>query len=183
MTALKSYPGPFFFFVLISFFATLTMSNFFRSIASLSRTLTQALAPAAVLILALIIYTGFAIPVNYMHGWSRWINYLNPIAYAFESLMINEFHDREFSCSIFIPSGPSYASATGTERICSSVGSVAGSSYVNGDAYINSAYQYYHSHKWRNLGILIAFMFGLMAVYLVATGEHDSTHLVQSRLF
>jgi ATP-binding cassette subfamily G (WHITE) protein 2 (PDR) len=173
MTPLRlTYLGPFFFFVLISFFATLTMSNFFRSIASLSRTLTQALAPAAVLILALIIYTGFAIPVNYMHGWSRWINYLNPIAYAFESLMINEFHDREFSCSIFVPSGPSYASATGTERICSSVGSVAGSSYVNGDAYINSAYQYYHSHKWRNLGILIAFMFGLMAVYLVATGEH-----------
>jgi ATP-binding cassette subfamily G (WHITE) protein 2 (PDR) len=171
MTNLRREPGAFFFFVLISFFSTLAMSMFFRSIASLSRTLTQALAPAAVLILALIIYTGFAIPVTYMHGWSRWINYLNPIAYAFESLMINEFHGREFACSSFVPSGPAYASATGTETVCSAVGSVAGSSVVNGDAYINSAYQYYYSHKWRNLGIIIGFMLGLMAVYLLATGK------------
>jgi ATP-binding cassette subfamily G (WHITE) protein 2 (PDR) len=25
-----------------------------------------------------------------MHPWFRWINYLDPVAYAFESLMINE---------------------------------------------------------------------------------------------
>jgi ATP-binding cassette subfamily G (WHITE) protein 2 (PDR) len=50
--------------ILCSFTLTLTMSMFFRSIASLSRTLSQALAPAAILILALIIYTGFALPVK-----------------------------------------------------------------------------------------------------------------------
>lgn len=74
---------------------------FFRSIASLSRTISQAQAPAAMLILALVIYTGFALPVTqvrpsrwvmslvnwsrfdrYMHGWSRWINYVDPIAYG-----------------------------------------------------------------------------------------------------
>jgi ABC-type multidrug transport system permease subunit len=68
----------------------MAMSMFFRSIGALSRTLAQAMAPAAVLILALIIYTGFAIPTSQMHPWFRWINYLDPVAYAFEALMINE---------------------------------------------------------------------------------------------
>ncbi|KAI5452128.1 Multidrug resistance protein [Naganishia albida] len=167
MTNLRREAGAFFFFYLISFFLTLTMSMFFRSIASLSRTLSQALAPAAILILALVIYTGFALPVtrdSYMHGWSRWINYLDPIAYGFESLMINEFHSRQFPCVAFVPSY-----GTGLERSCSTVGSVPGQDFVDGDAYINTAYAYYHSHKWRNFGILIAFMLALMALYLGAT--------------
>ncbi len=79
MTNLRREPGAFFFFLLISFFCTLTMSMFFRTIASLSRTLAGAMAPAAILILALVIYTGFVIPTRYMLGWSRWINYLDPI--------------------------------------------------------------------------------------------------------
>ena len=48
------------------------------------------MAPAAIFILALVIYTGFTIPVGAMHPWFRWINYLDPVAYAFEALMINE---------------------------------------------------------------------------------------------
>lgn len=72
LTNLRRTPGAFFFFLLISFFLTLVMSMLFRTIASVSRTLSQALAPAAILILAIVIYTGFAIPVNYMLGWARW---------------------------------------------------------------------------------------------------------------
>lgn len=168
MTNLRREPGPFFFFLLISFFLTLTMSMIFRTIASVSRTLAQAMAPAAILILAIVIYTGFAIPTTYMLGWSRWINYLDPIAYGFESLMINEFHGRSFVCSIFVPSGPGFANVGPNNHVCSAVGATAGSSVVNGDAYINSAFQYYHSHKWRNFGIIIAFMLFFMTTYLVA---------------
>lgn len=138
--------------MLISFTLTMVMSMFFRSIASLSRSLTQALAPAAIMILALVIYTGFAINVQNMRGWARWINYLDPIAYGFESLMINEFHGREYACSAFVPTGPGYEGATGEERVCSTVGSVAGSPVVNGDAYINGSYEYYHAHRVRGLG-------------------------------
>lgn len=63
MTNLRREPGRFFFFLLISFILTLVMSMMFRTIASVSRTLQQALTPAAILILAIVIYTGFAIPV------------------------------------------------------------------------------------------------------------------------
>lgn len=46
---------------------------------------------------------------------------------------------------------------------------MAGQSTVSGDAYINSAFQYYASHKWRNVGIIFAFTAGLMCLYLGAT--------------
>ena len=169
LTNLRREPGAFFFFVLISFCLTLTMSMFFRTIASLSRSLAQALAPAAVLILGLVMYTGFTIPIDYMLGWSRWINYIDPVSYGFESLMINEFHNRNFTCSDFIPRGPGYTDVAPENRVCGSVGSVPGLNYVNGDDYIETAFQYTRSHKWRNLGIIIAFMIGLMTIYLLAT--------------
>jgi len=162
MTNLRREPGPFFFFVLISFFLTLTMSMLFRTIAATSRTLTQALAPAAVLILAIIIYTGFVIPVPDMLGWARWINYIDPVAYGFESLMINEFAGRTFDCSAFVPAGPGYDTAGGLNRVCTTVGSAAGANVVSGTAYINTSFSYFESHKWRNLGIIIAIMIFLM---------------------
>ncbi|KIW10651.1 hypothetical protein PV08_11615 [Exophiala spinifera] len=167
LTNLRREAGAFFFFLLISFFLTLVMSMLFRTIASVSRTLSQALAPAAILILAIVIYTGFAIPVNYMLGWARWINYLDPVAYGFEALMINEFHGQRYDCATYVPSGSGYGEGI-AHRVCSAVGSVPGQTFVDGDVYINSAYKYYASHKWRNFGILWAFLFGLMFTYLVA---------------
>ena len=90
LTDLRRTPGAFFTFYLFSFTCVLAMSMVFRTIGALSRSLAQAMAPAAVFILALVIYTGFAVPIVDMHPWFRWINYLDPVAYAFESLMINE---------------------------------------------------------------------------------------------
>lgn len=126
----------------------------------------RAMAPAAVLILALIIYTGFTVPIRDMHPWFRWINYLDPVAYAFEALLINEFHNRRFECSAFVPS---YANVTPDQHICSAVGAAPGATYVEGDAYINASFKYYRSHLWRNLGILIGITIALCAVYLTAT--------------
>ena len=79
MANLRREPGPVFFFLFVSFILTLTLSMLFRTIASVSRSLAQALAPAAIIILAIVIFTGFAIPVNYMLGWCRWINYIDPV--------------------------------------------------------------------------------------------------------
>lgn len=83
--------------------------------------------------------------------------------------MINEFHARQFPCSDFIPSGPGYDGVAALQHVCSTVGSVAGVSYVEGDAYINIDFSYYYSHLWRNLGILIAEMIAFCAAYLTAT--------------
>ena len=168
LTNLRREPGAFFFYMLISFTATLVMSMLFRTIASVSRSLTQALAPTAVLLLALVIYTGFALPVPYMLGWSRWINYLDPIAYAFESLMINEFKGRSFDCTQFLPIGPGYDNVGALEKSCTTPGSVAGNPNVLGTDYIMSTYQYDPGNKWRNFGLLLVFLIGLMCTYLAA---------------
>ncbi|PNP43700.1 hypothetical protein TGAMA5MH_04672 [Trichoderma gamsii] len=171
MTHLNRTPGAFFFFLLVTFLMVLAMSGIFRSIASLSRTLSQAMVPASLLILAMVIFTGFVIPVDYMLGWCRWINYLDPVAYGFEALMINEFSGRQYECDSFVPSAliPGYQNATGVNRACTAVGSIAGQNFVSGDAYINSQYKYFHAHKWRNVGILIAFALFNHLVYFVAT--------------
>lgn len=141
----------------------------FRCIASLSRTLEQALAPATVLILGIVMFTGFTIPITDMPGWCRWMNYLDPVAFAFESLMINEFSGRDFQCAVVVPSGPEYEGLTGQSRVCSAVGSTPGSLVVSGDAYIEQSYGYRASNRWRNFGIIWAFIIGLGAIYLIAT--------------
>ncbi|KAF4122564.1 ABC-type branched-chain amino acid transport system, ATPase component [Geosmithia morbida] len=171
MTHLRREPGAFFFFLLVSFLMTLSMSGLFRSIAALSRSLSQAMVPAAFLILALVIFTGFVIPVDYMLGWCRWINYLDPVAYGFEALMINEFHGRTFECDAFVPSPlfPGYEDTDIANMACTAVGSLPGSTTVSGTRYIEVLYKYTRSHKWRNVGILIAFAIALHVLYLAAT--------------
>ncbi|KAK4187057.1 ABC-2 type transporter-domain-containing protein [Podospora australis] len=171
MTNLRREAGAFFFFLLMSFFTVLVMSMIFRTIASSSRTLSQAMVPAAAIILCLVIFTGFVIPIDYMLGWCRWINYIDPLAYAFESLIVNEFHGREFTCTGFVPNplaGGIYAEVSDLNRACTAIGSVPGRLTVNGDAYINTAFKYYNSHKWRNFGILIAFVLFFLATYMFA---------------
>lgn len=68
---LRLSAGAFFFFMLISFTMTLSMSMFFRFFASITKTIEQALAPSSIILLGLVLYTGFAIPVQYMRGWVR----------------------------------------------------------------------------------------------------------------
>ncbi|KAL9120898.1 MAG: hypothetical protein Q9187_002546 [Circinaria calcarea] len=178
LTNLRRTPGAFFTFYLFSFVCVLTMSMVFRTIGALSRSLAQAMAPAAVFILALVIYAGFALPTPSMHPWFRWINYLDPVAYAYESLMINEvgwsrlaapfilltdqkFHDRQFPCVNIVPAGDGYTNVNSDERTCTTVGARTGALTVGGDDYIGASFQYSHSHLWRNLGILFAMMLTL----------------------
>lgn len=169
MANLRQDAGAFFTFWIFSLVTTFTMSMIFRTIAASSRTLAQALVPASLLMLALVIYTGFVIPTRNMLGWSRWINYLDPIAYAFEGFMVNEFHSRNFTCSTIVPSGGGYNSLPIDYRICSTVGSTPGSTIVGGDRYLSESFRYYHRHLWRNFGILIAFTFFFMITHLLAS--------------
>ncbi|KAL0574983.1 Multidrug resistance protein [Marasmius crinis-equi] len=169
MTNLRREAGTFFFYLLFSFCCTLAMSMIFRTIGSSTKTLSGSMAPASVIMLALIIYTGFVIPTRDMHGWFRWINHIDPIAYVFESLMLNEFHGREFPCVNFLPSGPGYENATGLERTCAVTGAEEGRASVSGTRHLSESYKYVNSHKWRNFGIIIVFTLFFMAVHLLAT--------------
>lgn len=166
---LRRTPTAFFRFYLFAFISLLTGSMFFRASGSLSRTLNQSIAPGAVFTTMNIIYTGFILPIPNMHPWLRWFAFVDPISYAFESLMINEFADRQFPCSTFVPEGPAYISVGDRDRQCAVVGAEQGSSTVSGTNYIAESFQYYPEHMWRNLGIIILLMVFLCFLYLVAT--------------
>mmetsp|Transcript_5800 Transcript_5800/g.5746 ORF Transcript_5800/g.5746 Transcript_5800/m.5746 type:complete len:1502 (-) Transcript_5800:142-4647(-) len=161
--------GRFFFYWLMCCMCTLVMSHLFRSLGAVSNSLAGAMTPATVLLLAMVIFTGFVIPTPNMLGWSRWINYINPVAYVFEALMTNEFSGRDFECSQFVPTGPSYANISPEQRICSTTGSRAGSNVVLGSEYLATSYQYYASHKWRNFGITVAFVVFFLFIYIALT--------------
>ncbi|KAJ7176335.1 ABC-2 type transporter-domain-containing protein [Mycena crocata] len=166
MTNLRREPSAFFVFYLFSITCILTMSMIFRTIASVSRSLVQALTPAAMFVLALVMYTGFVVPIRDMVKWFRWINYINPVAYAFEAIMVNEFVGREFPCSTFVPAYPNVSS---TNQVCSTPGAKAGVNFVLGTDYVSAAFSYEKSNLWRNFGILLAFMVFFCATHLLTT--------------
>lgn len=187
MANLHQDAGHFFIYLLFSFSSTLAMSSIFRTIGQSTRTIAQALTPAALFVIGLIVYTGFVLPVRDMQVWLRWINYINPLAYSYEALVANEFRGRSFPCASFIPSGPGYEDIKPTERTCSIPGAVAGVGVVSGDAYIAASYEYSYSHVWRyytrvhdyipfpactdfhdrNFGILMAYIVFFACVYVV----------------
>lgn len=90
MANLRRAPGAFFVFYLFAFVSLLTGSMIFRTIGAMSRTLTVSITPGAIFIFLLVIYAGFVLPIPSMHPWLGWFRFIDPIAYAFESLMINE---------------------------------------------------------------------------------------------
>ncbi|CDR47608.1 CYFA0S34e00650g1_1 [Cyberlindnera fabianii] len=175
MVNFRRDPGRFFFYLLANVTSTFTMSHFFRLIGSMSSTLPQALVPGHIVLLGLSMFVGFTIPVNYMLGWCRWINYINPLAYAFEALMANEFHGLRYACSAFLPDNPdNHPDWPAKSWICNAVGAVAGETTVSGDAYLDAAYSYSNSHKWRNWAITFAFCIFFLATYMIFAEYNES---------
>lgn len=169
MCNLRREPGPFFFFLLFSFILTLTMSMIFRFIGSVTKTISQALAPSSVILLALVLYCGFTVPEAYTQVWLGWIRWINPVFYGLESVFINEFVGRDFPCSDLVPSGPGYDSALDSSRVCSTAGAIPGQDAVSGENYLRAAFGFVAGHKWRNFGVLIAFLVGFLLLHLVTT--------------
>ncbi|KAL4742934.1 ABC-2 type transporter-domain-containing protein [Aspergillus similis] len=174
LAGLRYEPSQFFIFFLFTFLSTLAMSAIFRTLAATTKTLSQAMSLAGVMVLAIVIYTGFVIPTPQMSDipWFSWIRWINPVYYTFEAMIANEFHGRQFECSQFVPT---YPNLSGDSFVCAVRGSVAGERTVSGDEYIYSQYRYKYDHEWRNLGILVAFWIFFTVVYLVATELNSTT--------
>jgi hypothetical protein len=102
-----------------------------------------------------------------MLGWASWMRWINPIAYGFESVMVNEFHGREFPCSSFVPFGPSYENVAPEQRSCSAIGSMPGQDSVSGTNYMTTAFDYSWENRWRNYGIMVVLTVFLMVLHLV----------------
>ncbi|KAM4060206.1 ABC-2 type transporter [Hirsutella rhossiliensis] len=168
MTNLRRTASAFFTYYAFNIVVLLAMSMLFRMIGSLSKTLEQTMAPVSIMVVIFIAYTGFVIPVDYMVGWLRWLRWLNPLAYAYESLMVNEFQDRLFTCSSFIPAGPAYESNGLQGRTCTATGASEGEQNVQGTSYLAIKYRFTPNHLWRNFAVICAMMAIFCTVYLLA---------------
>ncbi|KAH7270978.1 ABC-2 type transporter-domain-containing protein [Fusarium solani] len=181
LAGLRREPGNFFLYFLITYICTFVFIAFFRTMAAISKTVSQAMALSGVMVLALVVYVGFTITVPEMKPWFSWIRWINPIYYAFEILVANEFHGQQFTCSSIFPP---YTPNIGDSWICTVPGAVAGEWTVSGDAFIAANYEYYYSNVWRNLGILFAFLIGFTVIYLVATELNSaSTSTAEALVF
>lgn len=119
-----------------------------------------------VLIQALIVYTGYLIPADSMRVWFAWLRRADPIAYAFEALMVNEFYNLQIQCvpPFLVPEGPGTAVQY---QSCTLQGSTPGSDVVAGENYVYTEYSYRHDHLWRNWGIICAFFVGFVVLTMI----------------
>ncbi|KAF1849694.1 pleiotropic drug resistance protein, ABC superfamily [Cucurbitaria berberidis CBS 394.84] len=168
MSNLRRTAGAFFTYMVFMFATILAMSMFFRMVGSLSSTLEQTMVPVSMVILIFSAYTGFIIPVKDMISWLSWLRRLNPIAFAYESLMINEFAGRSFTCSRLIPIGPAYTENSLENKVCAAIGSKPGILDVDGSAFIASKYGFQTAHLWRNIGIILSMLLIFFTIHLIA---------------
>ncbi|KAJ4368375.1 Multidrug resistance protein [Neocucurbitaria cava] len=166
---LRRTPGAFFTFYLFALVALLNGSMIYRAMGAMSRTLEGSQPPGAVFALLLVLYSGFVVPFGEMRPWLKWFSYINPVYYGFESLVINEFSGRTFSCAKYIPDGPDYNDAPLNQKACAAVGSTPGSDITFGDAYMYETWGYQEKHLWRNLGIMIALMVFYGSLYVICS--------------
>jgi ABC-type multidrug transport system ATPase subunit len=169
MANLKQDAGAFFLFWLTTYLSTLAMSSYFRMIAASTKQFEPAAGLSGISVLLFSIYMGYVIPRTDMHPWFKWISYVDPLSYAFEILMANEFHNALAPCSTLVPSGPGYQNVSLVHQVCAVTGALPEQGFVNGDAYIAASFDYHYSHVWRNVGILCAFIIGFVSVFTLAT--------------
>ncbi|KAF9209762.1 hypothetical protein BGZ49_001404 [Haplosporangium sp. Z 27] len=164
MAGLQHEAGKWFFFVMTLFFAALCMTAFFRMWGAISSTFDQASGNSGLLLLALILYSGYMIPYQAMHPWLIWVFWINPLAYAFKALISNEMRGLKFVCNgaSMIPNGPTYTDMQ--YQVCGLAGSVPGSNIVDGSDYLFTAYRYKTSQMWLDIVALICFWLLFVAI-------------------
>ncbi|PPQ79035.1 hypothetical protein CVT25_002344 [Psilocybe cyanescens] len=172
---LQQTASQFFIFFVFVLVVALAMKAFFRGLASAFPKEAPAQAVAGVLLLALSLYTGYQIPRPSMIGALRWISYINPVFYAFEGIIVNEFHTLDGICSTLVPSGPGYEGISLSNQVCTVVGSQPGEARVDGPVYLDLSFGYSYKHLWRNFGIVIAFGIFFLLWYLVFS-EYNTGH-------
>lgn len=111
---------------------------------------------------------GYLIPPWKMHPWFKWLIWINPVQYAFEAIMANEFYNLDIQCvrPNIVPDGPN---AQPGHQSCAVQGSTPNQLVVQGSSYIKTAFTYSRSHLWRNFGIIIAWFIFFVALTMLGT--------------
>ena len=150
---------------------TFCVTAMYRMLASMSPSIDDAVRFAGMALNLLVIYTGYVIskPVLLSQKiWFGWIIHINPLSYAFEAVVSNEFHGRMMECAPgqLVPQGPGVLPEN---QGCAIPGAHLGNTSVWGDEYIAVQFDYTRAHLWRNFGVLVAFAVLYLLVTTLAT--------------
>ncbi|WRT63331.1 uncharacterized protein IL334_000236 [Kwoniella shivajii] len=161
MVGFKVDVGLYFTFLLFTYITTLTTTAFFRFIGYSFGTFNNASKVSGLMFS--ILYAGYIIYTPSMHPWFSWIRWIDPVYYSFEALMANELAGLELQCipPQLVPYGQNYM---GTPAGCAIAGAQPGSTTLNGQAYAETALEFFHSHRWRNFGIVVALWLFFLAL-------------------
>jgi ATP-binding cassette subfamily G (WHITE) protein 2 (SNQ2) len=167
MAGLDRAAGSFFTFYLFIVLSQMCMTVFFRTLGTISRNLDAALRIACVIIVLLILTSGYLVPYGDQRPWIKWFYWLNPVRYAFSGLMINEFKSLTMTCedAQLVPNGPGYSSLD--NQVCTLAGAIAGSDQVSGRSYLEQTFGYQVNNLWLYAGIIIIFVIGLLILNVV----------------
>ncbi|EWZ29492.1 ABC-2 type transporter-domain-containing protein [Fusarium oxysporum Fo47] len=200
LVGLKTTAGAFFTYLVTNYVTALSMTAFFRFIGAAFPTFDAATKVSGLSIVALFVYMGYMIIKPEMHPWLSWIFWINPMAYGFEALLGNEFHDQEIPCvgPYLVPNGPGYVGGNGGQACAGVGGAEPGAAFVTGDAYLSNM-SFSHSHIWRNFGINCAWWIlyvgltifftsrwkqvgeGSRSLLIPREQQHKSKHLLPSK--
>jgi ATP-binding cassette subfamily G (WHITE) protein 2 (SNQ2) len=179
LTDLDVNASKFWIFLLFVYTTTICITALYRMFAALSPSIDDAVRFSGIALNLLIIYTGYVIPKPTLisdYIWFGWLYYINPISYAYEAVISNEFADRTMECSPsqLVPSGPGSNPAY---QGCALTGAMPNSRSVPGASYLQTTYNYTRSNLWRNFGVVIAFwvLYLLVTVWAVETFSFTKT--------
>jgi ABC-type multidrug transport system ATPase subunit len=159
--------GKFFIYLLFVYTTTICITSMYRMFAALSPTIDDAVRFGGIALNLLVIFVGYAIPKSTLLNdsiWFGWLFYINPISYAYEAVLANEFANREMDCdpSMLVPSGPG---AVAGHQGCALPGSSIDQTRVSGAAYLETSFGFTRHHLWRNFGVVVAFT----VLYIIVT--------------
>ncbi|KGO49411.1 CDR ABC transporter [Penicillium expansum] len=169
MVGLKATAAAFFTFWIILIAITLCVNAMFRSIGAACSNLEVASKVSGIVMKFLVMYTGYMIPKPQIKNWFVELYYANPMAYAFQAGLTNEFHDKTLPCvgGSLIPHGAGYNDSN--YQSCAGVaGAERGATYVTGDNYL-AALHWKHSQLWRNFGVVWGWWTFFVAIAVVST--------------
>lgn len=170
LSGLHRTAGSFFTIYLFLTMCSEAINGLFEMVSSVCDTLSQANSISGILMMSISMYSTYMIQLPSMHPWFKWISYVLPIRYAFESMLNAEFHGRHMDCAnTLVPSGGDYDNLSDDYKVCAFVGSKPGQSYVLGDDYLKNQFQYVYKHTWRNFGILWCFLLGYVVLKVIFT--------------
>ncbi|KAE8225748.1 hypothetical protein CF319_g1535 [Tilletia indica] len=182
IAGLRSDAGAFFIFFLIVYSLFLTLVCMFKILAALCRSYDVVARLATLMLVTMVLFSGYLLPQREMKRFLFWVTYLNPVYFAFSAAMINEFKGLDLTCvgSYVTPRGAGFQDSVGQFQTCTLPGAVAGQQIVRGADYISAAFGYHSGDLWKNIGINLSYLFGLILIGAVAVEILDQNNIVTS---